>query len=144
MHEVALVAPFARVLVVAPADGVAEVGDVGQVAVERPLVVPPGVEVVHGALGLVGALVVQVDVALEVVVAVFAHHHGSYGAEAAGLDVHVLVELLEPHLVYPAGRDVQHVVEHDGVRADRTDVFLGTLVTMATRAYLTVEVAAGC
>lgn len=57
MHKVAFVTSFACLLVVSSANGIAEVDDMGQIAVNRSFVVPTGVKIIHGSLGFIWVLI---------------------------------------------------------------------------------------
>lgn len=104
VHKVAVVASFTRLLVVSPTDRIAEVGDVGQIAVDGAFVVPSGVEIIHGTLCFSWMLVLQVNVASKVVVVIFADDHRSYLPVPARFDVYIFVKVFKRRLVKPSSR----------------------------------------
>lgn len=153
VHEIAVSASVAVVLLELAAGGLAEVGDRGEIGYDRATVVEPPLESLQGGGGVVLLLELDVDVADHVVREVVANVEALDLAELAELLEDVLVEVLEVLLdlarvdrlalgVHSGGdhvRPLVHVGEKQRRRDRRSVMEAGAPVAVAARADLEVE-----
>ncbi|EEQ38612.1 hypothetical protein CLUG_02738 [Clavispora lusitaniae ATCC 42720] len=145
VHEIAVVAARASVVVVGAAVCFGEIRNGRQLAVDRAPAVPLLVQSGHGLVGASRVAIAHIHVAAEMEVFVFTHHHSLNFAASGGVGVNVGVESVKRfgrHFVLFGALRVQVGKKH-GFRLCGSDVLSRALIAMATGADFSVECAYG-